>query len=263
MESIEDAVLPTVSLCRDPSLLFHPTRYRRQCVEDRIRELVRATYALQWRHKAIELQHAPECHQTAMCVLGFDHPLASLMEDNVDPSVRSQTIALLAPPNMTSPLPSHISTPWMNALSMLCCEVGKPREMEKFVEALFRSPELQTEHGTIWVMWLCLLSCLVFPLDANNPITRSVMDTLTCTLANKTTPTVGFSPIEECVLTIMLMASTGDVIPSLRPWSGINVRHDQDLRLRALIENISGKIVVGGKDCTCREDAQEETEILT
>jgi len=78
MESIEDAVIPTVSLCRDPSLLFHPTGYRRQCVVDRIRELVRATYALQWRHKAIELQHAPECHQTAMCVDYNETGLCSL-----------------------------------------------------------------------------------------------------------------------------------------------------------------------------------------
>lgn len=230
---------------------------------DRIRELVRATYALQWLHKSVELQHAPECHQTALCVLGFDHPLACLMEDDVDPSVRSHTIKLLAPPNMTSPVPPQIATPWMNALSVLCCEAGKPREMEKFVEALFHSPELQTERGTIWMMWLCLLSCLVFPLDDDNPLTRSVMDTMTCTLANKSTPTFDFTPIQECVLTIMFMASTCDAIQTLRPWNDVNAKHDDDLRLEALIENIAGKIVVGESDGKCQEELQEEDEILT
>ena len=263
MESIEDAVKPNRSLCRDPSLLFHPTRYRRDYIMDRIRELVRAMYALQWLHKAVELQYAPECHQTALCVLGFDHPLTCLMEDDVDPSVRSHAIKLLAPSNMTSPVPSQIATPWMDALSVLYCEGGKPREMAKFVEALFHSPELQTERGTIWVMWLCLLSCLVFPLDNDNPLTRSVMDTLTCTLANKSTPTVAFSPIEECVLTIMFMASTADAIQTLRPWNDANAKHDDDLRLEALIEHIAGKIVVGDSDGKCQMDLLEEDKVLT
>ena len=263
MESIEDAVKPIRSLCRDPSLLFHPTRYRRDCIMDRIRELVRAMYALQWLHNAVELQHAPECHQTALCVLGFDHPLACLMEDDVDPSVRSHAIKLLAPPNMASPVPSQIATPWMDALSVLYCEAGKPREMGKFVEALFHSPELQTERGTIWIMWLCLLSCLVFPLDNDKPLTRSVMDTLTCTLANKSTPTIAFSPIEECVLTIVFMASTGDAIETLRPWNDGNAKHDDDLRLEALIKNIAEKIVVGESDGKCQVDLLEEDEALT
>lgn len=263
MESIEDAVKPTRSLCRDPSLLFHPTRYKRNCVEDRIRELVRATYALQWLRKAVELQHAPECHQTALCVLGFDHPLACLMEDDVDPSVRSHAIKILAPPNMTSPVPSQVATLWMDALCVLYCEAGKPREMETFVNVLFHSPELQTERGTIWIMWLCLLSCLVFPLDNDNPLTRSIMDTTTCTLANKSTPTVAFSPIEECVLTVMFMASTGDATQTLRPWNEVSAKHDDDLRLEALIENIAGKIVVGKSDGKCQTDLQEEDEVLT
>ena len=234
--------------------------YENECIKQRVQELVRAMYALQWRHKAIELQHTAECHQTAICVLGYEHPLAHLMDDDVDPGVRSQTIELLAPPKMPSPVPSHIATPWIDALSVLCCEAGKPREMDAFVDALWCSPELQSERGTIWVMWLCLLSCLVFPLDSAHPLTRSVMDTLTCTLANKTPPTFAFSPIQECVLTITFMACTGGIVPPLRTWYDTDAIDDDDLRLEALLHTISQKIVVGGVDCTCED---EENEILT
>lgn len=251
MESFREAVTPNVSLCRDPVRLFHPAHYERKLVSDRVRELVRATYALQWRHKAVELQHAAECHETATCVLGFDHPMARVMEEDVDPGVRSLMIKLLAPKSMPSPVPAHIATPWMDALSVLCCESGKPREMETFVEALWCSPELKSERGTMWVMWLCALSCLVFPLDASHPLTRPVVDSVTCALASKTLPTSTFTPIQECVLTIMFMACNGGVVPPLRPWCDENAKHDDDLRLEALLQTIGEKIVVGGVDCTC------------
>lgn len=260
MECTGDVITPTVSLCRDPVRLFHPTHFERRSIIDRIRELVRATYALQWRHKAVELQHASECYQTATCVLGFDQPMAGLMEDDVDPGVRYQTIKLLAPPNMTSPVSPRIATPWMDALSVLCCEMGKPRELEKFVEALWHSPELHTERGTTWVMWLCALSCLVFPLDDAHPLTRSVVDTVTCALANKSLPSFAFSPIQACVLTIVFMASSSDVITPLSPWNQVNAHHDDDLRLEALVHSISEKIVVGKEDCLCQEN---DNEILT
>lgn len=247
----------TPDLCRDPVRLFHPTRYDRACITERIQQLVRATYALQWHRKATEFQHAAECHQTAMCVLGFDHPLARLMEDDVDPEVRRQTIEMLAPPNMTSPVSPRIASPWMDALAVLCCEVGKPRELENLVEAIWHSPALQTERGTIWVLWLCALSCLVFPLDETHPLTRPLVDTVTCTLAHKTSPTSTFSPIQECILTIAFMALTTVVdttiatVPfRLSPWiQDLDARHDWDLRLEALVRTISKRLVIGKTEC--------------
>lgn len=250
MLSPRDAVIPTMTLCRDPIRLFHPTRYDRECVRQRIQELVRAVYALQWQHKAVEFQHAAECHETAMCVLGFDNQLARLMEDDVDPVVRRQTIEHLAPSNMKSSVSPNVASPWMDALALLCCEAGKPREFETLVDALWYSPALQTERGTVWVMWLCALSCLVFPLDETHPLTEPLVDTVICTLAHKTPPTSTFSPTQECVLTIMFMASTpNEYLTPLCPWQGLHARHDDDLRLEALIENISNKIAIGKADC--------------
>ena len=57
-----DAVKATRILCRDPVQLFHPTQYDRDCVANRVEELVLAVYELQRRHKASELRHAAECH---------------------------------------------------------------------------------------------------------------------------------------------------------------------------------------------------------
>lgn len=252
MQSPRDAIIPTRVLCRDPVKLFHPTRYDRACVVNRVQELVRATYELQRRHKAAEFRHAAECHETAMCVLGYDHPLARLMEDDVEPEVRRDTIECLAPSDASSPVPPNAPSQWMDALAVLCCEAGKPREFATLVEALWHSSAMQTERGTIWVLWLCALSCLVFPLDETHPLTRPLIDSVVCTLAHKTPPTSSFSPIQECVLTISFMASSGDGCGPLSVWHVTNPENDRDLRLKALVEKLFDRIAVGKANCLKR-----------
>ena len=249
MLSVRDAITPRRNLCRDPVRLFHPTDYDRACIADRVHELVSALYTLQRRHKALGLRHAPECHETAMCVLGYDHPLARLMEDDVDPTVRCDTITLLAPKNASTVEPSLSISPWIDALAVLCCEDGKPREFETLVRALGHSPAMQTERGTVWMLWLCALSCLVFPLDETHPLTGPLIDSVVCTLAHKTPPTTSFSPIQECVLTICFLASTGGYCGPLSPWQAANSPNDRDLRLEALMDNLSTRMAVGRSEC--------------
>lgn len=255
MLSRREAIIPSKTLCRDPVLLFHPTRYDRACVTERIQELVKATYALQCQHKRDELRHAAECHETAACVLGRNHPLARLMEDDIDPDVRKETINLLTQKNgYLSAWNATTPSPWMDALALLSCEAGKPREVEMLVEALWHSPAMETERGTIWILWLCALSCLIFPLDESHPLTKPLMDSLICTLAHKTQPTSSFSLIEECVLTICFLASSeGDCGP-LRTWEAVNPLNDQNLRLRALVDNLSGRMAIGRSECLEQND---------
>ena len=252
-----DAVKATRILCRDPVQLFHPTQYDRDCVANRVEELVLAVYELQRRHKASELRHAAECHETAMCVLGYDHPLARLMEDDVDSTVRQKTIENLTPSHAWSSPPPNAASPWLDALAVMCCETGKPRKFAILVEALLHSSAIKTERGTIWILWLCALSCLVFPLDETHVLTRPLIDSVICTLARKTPPTSSFSPIEECVLTICFLASRRDECGTLRVWSSENLQDDRDLRLEALVKKLHSQIAVGKANC------REGNELLT
>ena len=251
MEDARDIVTPTRAICRDPISLFHPVRYHPAKVIDRIHELVSATFVLQCRHKAFELQHAPECHETAMCVLGYDHPVARIMEDDADPVVRQKTIELLS--SSISSLP-RTSSNWMQALAMLTCETGKPREFASLVEALEHSLVIQTERGTVWMLWLCALSCLVFPLDESHPLTRPLVDSVICTLLGKTPPTSTHSSIQECVLTICFLAMDGNLGGTLRLWKEQDSPHDRDLRLRALVDHVSDNVALGKSNCLKRNN---------
>ena len=233
------------ALCRDPISLFHPVRYDPAKVIDRIHELVSATFVLQCQHKAFELRHAPECHETAMCVLGYDHPVARIMEDDTDPVVRQKTIEPLS--SLMPSLP-RTSSNWMQALAMLTCETGKPREFALLVEAL------QTERGTVWMLWLCPLSCLVFPLDESHPLTRPLLDSVICALFGKTLPTSTHSPIQECVLTICFLAMDGNLGGTLRLWEEQDSPHDRDLRLRALVDHVSDNVALGKSHCLERNN---------
>ena len=192
-----------------------------------------------------------------MCVLGYDHPLARLMEDDVDSTVRQKTIEYLTPSDAWSSLPSNTASQWTDALAVMCCEAGKPRKFAILVEALWHSSAIKTERGTIWILWLCALSCLVFPLDDTHVLTRPLIDSVICTLAHKTPPTSSFSPIEECVLTICFLASSGDECGTLRVWSSENLQDDRDLRLEALMKKLHSQMAVGKANC------REGNELLT
>ena len=132
---------------------------------------------------------------------------------------------------------------------MLTCETGKHREFASLVEALERSPVMQTERGTVWMLWLCALSCVVFPLDESHPLTRPLVDSVICTLLGKTPPTSTHFPIQECVLTICFLAMDGNLGGTLRLWKEQDSPHDRDLRLRALVDHVSDNVALGKSHC--------------
>ena len=170
---------------------------------------------------------------------------------------------------------------WQAAACHLYCVSGKPREMRDACEALFASPLVKTPIGTLLAMWP---SALLFVLETDHeadgvdPLTRSVIEEVLRTVANKTDPHAILEamagPIETCMLRIVqfvysasappppplrlpppsgtFFAPQPPALPSLppfavAPWKGDDEDDDDYLSADAFFSNAANKMTMAGR----------------